>query len=99
MHAFNDVSFQFGADQDGLFTTHTQDIDQTFLDRLREKRNDSAHGPIGDWMHVASVPAIFVHKWLREDGFNAYQAPIKDVEARLRREGLEGFLATEKRAY
>ena len=93
-----DVSFAFDQNADGVFTQHSQDVTKAFLDNLKAKRDASAHGPIGDMMHVASVPAIFIHKWFKE-GFNAYQAPVKDVVARLRREGLDGFLATGKTAF
>lgn len=93
-----DVAFTVGSDVDGLHTQHGQDITASFLDNLKAKRNASAHGPIGDMMHVASVPAIFIHKWFRE-GFNAYQAPVKDVVARLKAEGLTQFLASEKSAF
>ena len=97
MH-MTDVSFAFDQNVEGLFTKHHQDIDSGFLGRLRDKRNASAHSPTGDYMHVASVPAVFIHKWLKE-GFNAYQAPVKDVVAKLRADGLEQFLASDKRAF
>lgn len=98
MH-MTDVSWSIDEDIDGAFTKHDQDITSNFLANLKAKRNASAHGPIGEMMHVASVPVIFIHQWLVRDGFNAYQAPLKDIEARLRREGLTDFLASEKRAY
>jgi hypothetical protein len=98
MTTMTDVGFAVDANADGLYTKHHQDIDGGFLDRLRDKRNASAHSPIGDYMHVASVPAVFIHKWLKE-GFNAYQAPVKDVVAKLRADGLEQFLASDKRAF
>jgi hypothetical protein len=98
MTTMTDVGFSFGENADGLFTQHHQDIDSGFLGRLRDKRNASSHGPIGDYMHVASVPVVFIHKWMKE-GFNAYQAPLKDVVAKLRAEGLTDFLASDKQAF
>lgn len=91
-----DVAYGLGENADGLFAKHSQDIDQGWLGRLREKRNTLATERCGDMLHVASVPAIFIHKWLRE-GFNAYQAPLKEVVAKIKAENLDAFLATDKR--
>ena len=46
-------------------------------------------------MRVATIPAIFVEKWLRE-GFNVYREPLKEIVKKLHREGLTDFLATER---
>jgi hypothetical protein len=94
----NTVSYAFDENSDGLVVAHSQDIPVAWTDWLARKRQEAwnlRHNT--EHIHVASVPAIFVHKWLKE-GFNAYVEPIKEVVKRLHREGLEDFLATDRRA-
>ncbi len=69
-------------------TTH-QEIPDQFLTRLRDIEDNKRPG--ADYSLAASIPVIFVEKWMRE-GFNVFQAPLKDIEARLKKEGLEAFL-------
>lgn len=86
------------SDVDGDYIVSAQDIPEGWSDWLAQKRRDAWElRNSTEHVHVASVPTIFIHKWLKE-GFNAYLAPVKDVVKRLREESLEGFLATEKRA-
>lgn len=69
-------------------TTH-QDIPDSFLQRLRDIESNKRPG--AEYSLAASIPVIFVEKWLRE-GFDIYREPLKAIEARCRREGLEKFL-------
>ncbi|MCX7369857.1 MAG: hypothetical protein NTX90_13375 [Alphaproteobacteria bacterium] len=69
-------------------TTH-QDIPDSFLQRLRDTEDNKRPG--AEYSLAASIPVIFVEKWLRE-GFDIYREPLKAIEARCRREGLEKFL-------
>jgi hypothetical protein len=88
----------FVEDSQGLVLATSQDIPQSWADHIAEIRKASWEArKRTEHVHVASIPTIFVHKWLRE-GFDAYAAPIREVVARLRNEGLDGFLTTEKRA-
>lgn len=90
-----DTTPSLGNDVDGLFLQHYQDIPTTFVDFLADKRKALAKERAGEYLHVASVPTIFVTKWLKE-GLNVYTAPVKDVIKRIREEDLEAFLVTEK---
>lgn len=69
-------------------TTH-QEIPDSFLQRLRDTEDNRRPG--AEYSLAASIPVIFVEKWLRE-GFDIYREPLKAIEARCRREGLEKFL-------
>lgn len=75
---------------------YEQEIPEEFLTSLRKERDDSLSTPAGEFHRVASIPVAVVEKWLRQ-GFNVYEAPIQDTMARLRLEGLDGFLTTKKR--
>lgn len=83
--------------EEGLLVNHKQEITQEFIDECADWRK--AHGRMTrskEYHKVADIPVIFVHKWLQE-GFNIYQEPLKEVVKKLKREGLDGFLTTEKR--
>lgn len=82
--------------EDGLLIENRQVITQEFIDECADWRK--AHGRMTrskEYHKVADIPVIFVHKWLQE-GFNIYQEPLKEVVKKLKREGLDGFLTTEK---
>ena len=91
------VNTKYGADADGVFRKHTQDISQTFLDSLAEQRNESTKRREGDFMRVASIPTVVVEKWMRE-GFDIMndQHTAAEIVKRLKAENLEAFLTTEK---
>lgn len=89
----------FSDSPDGLIVATSQDIPASWATWLGQKRADAWElRNASEHVHVASIPVVFVHKWLRE-GFNVYHEPVKVIEAKLRRENLTGFLATEKRVY
>ena len=48
-------------------------------------------------MRVASIPTVIVEKWMKE-GFNIFDQNVdgKDIIKRLKAEGLDAFLTTEK---
>jgi len=81
---------------DGLLRKHTQQISQSFLDDLKDARNESTSKPMGEFHRVASIPTVVVEKWLRE-GFNIWEASGPEIVKRLKAENLDAFMATEKR--
>lgn len=81
---------------DNVIRKHTQIISQAFLDDLKDARNASKDQKEGEFMRVASIPVAVVEQWQRE-GFDIYQANAKEIVKRLREQGLDYFLATEKR--
>lgn len=79
-----------------LIIEKTQDIPESFLDRLKSIRDASSSRPMGNFHQVASIPTIIVEKWLRE-GFDVQKEPIRETIKRLKAEHLDGFLTTDKR--
>ena len=91
------VNNDFSEEADSLVRTDSQHISQTFLDDLKDKRNESSHQLEGDFQHIASIPVIFVEKW-KKDGFDIMDGsiPFKEIVKKLKAENLDGFMATEK---
>ena len=72
-----------------------QEIPQWWLDQLKDARIESANAPAGDFHRVASIPVAVHERWLRE-GFDCTREPISAAVARLKRQGLDAFMATSK---
>ena len=91
------VNTEFGENADGLFLKKTQEIPQHLLDDLKDERAASTTRREGEFMKVASIPAVVAEKWLRE-GFNILDPNVngKEIVRRLKAENLDGFLATDK---
>jgi len=91
-----EVSFQEDSDEK-LVVKKEQQIPQSFLDRLKESRDESANNRMGDYHRVASIPTVVVEKWMRE-GFNIWDKNVtaKEIVARLKLENLDAFLTTTK---
>lgn len=75
-----------------------QHIPDQFFDDLKEQRDFGTKTEKDGYMKVASIPAIIVNKWFRE-GFDIYNAPAHEIEAKLRTEGYEKLFATSKRVF
>jgi hypothetical protein len=92
-----EVSFQEDSDEK-LVVKKEQAIPQSFLDRLKESRDESANNRMGDYHRVASITTVVVEKWMRE-GFNIWDKNVtaKEIVARLKLENLDAFLTTTKR--
>lgn len=87
----------FQETEEGLLVSHKQEIPQTFIDECSDWRKAQGRMSRTKEHHkVADIPVIFVHKWLQE-GFNIYQEPLTAIVKKLKREGLDHFLTTEKR--
>jgi len=79
-----------------LIQKNTQHISQSFLDDLKDARNQSSSKPTGDMMRVATIPTAVVEKWMRE-GFNIWEAEGSEIVRKLKNEDLDMFLTTDKR--
>ena len=88
---------EFEYNADGLVIKKSQDIPQSLLDSIKEQRNSSKEQKEGEFMKVASIPAVIAEKWMRE-GFNILDPNVngKEILKRLRAENLDAFIATEK---
>lgn len=83
--------------EDGKFyEVATQNFTQNYWDGLQWAKEQDRMQRCPDLWRVASIPAIFVHKWYKE-GFDIDRAPLKEVIARLHRDNLTEFLTTSKR--
>jgi hypothetical protein len=91
-----DITFEDDTDN-ALVVKKEQAIPQSFLDRLKESRDESANNRMGDYHRVASIPTVVVEKWMRE-GFNIWDKNVtaKEIVARLKLESLDAFLTTTK---
>ena len=91
------VTTEFEADAGGLVLKKSQEIPQSLLDSIKAKRDDSTNHKEGEFMHVASIPAVIAEKWMRE-GFNILDPNVngKEIVRRLKAENLDAFLTTEK---
>jgi hypothetical protein len=56
--------------EDKTFISYEQDVEQ-ILDRNKRLQND-ATGPMGDMVHVASIPSSVQLKWLIEHGVDVH---------------------------
>lgn len=94
-----DATWSIDENLDGLLIRKDQEITAEFLDGLKEDRLNSRN-KAQDFHKAASIPTVVVEKWMRE-GFNIFDSNIKaeDILKRLRAEGLDAFIATEKRLY
>lgn len=75
-----------------------QEITDHFHSALRDEKSVSKKQREGNYMHVGSVPVIFINKWKRE-GFDIFDKNVKfaDIIKRLHAEGLDDFISTNKR--
>lgn len=92
----SDFKLHKGDESSHFVVERYQDIPQEFLDQLAEDRKESSTSRMKDFHKVASIPEVLVQKWLRE-GFDIYQADVKEILAKLRAESLDYFIATERR--
>ena len=95
----NDINFirhqtDFGDNADGLFLRRQQEIPDEFLTACRDDRFASS-APAGEYHCVASIPTVVLEVW-KSQGFDYINAPIKDIVRRLRNEGLDDFLTSNK---
>ena len=82
---------------DTLIIKHEQEIPDEYIADLKRQKIESDLERIGDFWKVGEVPVVLVEKWVREDGYDVYKAPVRETLARLRKEQLDAFILTNKR--
>jgi len=90
-----DIKVDFQENTEGLLIQKTQDIPQEHLDYLKAYRADNSSGRMGEYHRAASIPTIIHEKWLSE-GYDCTVEPIRKTLAKLRAEGLDYFITTDK---
>jgi hypothetical protein len=82
---------------DGLIIAKRQEIPDEFISQLRGMKADSMGQREDNFMHVAAIPA-FVHElWLSRDNYDCTKEDIRTSVKKLRAEGLDDFIVTNKR--
>jgi hypothetical protein len=91
----NGVNVSVQSNVDGHIIETHQDIPDSLLKELADKRLASHNVREREMMHVAAIPAALVDRWYRE-GYDVFHEPIRKTVAKLKNENLEYFLATAK---
>lgn len=91
-----DVSVDFDVNVDGLYMVQRQEVTDDLLATLRSERIASSTIRAKDYHKVADIPTGVVEVWLRQ-GRPFYEAPAREVLRWLRNDGLDAFIATNKR--
>lgn len=89
------VSFDEDASTGDLLIKHEQYIPEDFISQLKRDKIDADHRPSADFERVASLPVILVEEWKRV-GYDVFQEPVRKTIARLKAEGLDAFITTNK---
>lgn len=89
------VEFLDGDTETPLVIKRFQDIPQDYLDALAEDRKAST-AKAADFHKACSIPAAVHEMWLRQ-GYDCTKEPVRKTIAKLKAEGLDYFIATEKR--
>lgn len=93
-----DVKTNLRVDADTAHITSSQEIPTSFLDNIADARNATANARMGDMHRVASIPTLYVEKWMRE-GFNIFDrnVTVPEILKRLHREDMERLITTTKK--
>lgn len=91
----HDIAVDFDQNSDGLVIQKSQEIPQWYVDQLKDQRFNSKSNPAGEYHRAASIPVVIVEKWLKE-GYDVYNEPVAKSLARLKAEGLDYFITTDK---
>ena len=95
MNQFKEVDFKIDENTDGLLIEKYQEIPREYVDSLKSYKQDTKHTVAGEYHRAASIPQVIVEKWMQE-GYNIFEEPVSKSLARLRAEGLDYFITTEK---
>jgi hypothetical protein len=94
----SDVDAVFHEDRtDGLIIEKRQDISDDFLSQLRGIKADSADQRERNFMHVAAVPVSVHELWMERDNYDCTKEDIRTTVKKLKAEGLDAFVVTNKR--
>jgi hypothetical protein len=91
----NGVNATVTENTDGHIIESVQNIPDSFLQRLKDERNESQSVREAEHQRVASIPVVLVDKWIKE-GFDFWNESNHKIVAKLKAEGLEYFVTTAK---
>ena len=90
-----DIDLDFKEEGDNLIIQKQQTITDEYIQSLKDARFESKNRPAGNYHRAASIPVILHEKWLKE-GYDCTQEPVRKTVARLKAEGLDYFVTTDK---
>lgn len=91
----HDIGLDFDENSEGLVVHKSQAITDDYIQSLKDARFESKSKPAGEYHLAASIPVILHEKWLAE-GYDCTKEPIKKTLAKLKHEGLDYFVTTDK---
>lgn len=80
-----------------LIIEKRQEIPEEFLSMLQGVKDDSTDQREGEFMLCASVPTDVHELWLARDNYDMLKEDIRTTLKKLRAEGLDKFITTNKR--
>lgn len=89
------TDFDIKDDGDKFTIERFQAIPQEYLDSLKEARFESKNRPAGEYHRAASIPQTLVDHWLAQ-GYDVFNEPISKTLAKLKAEGFDAFITTDK---
>jgi len=90
------IDFHDGDHEGRLVIQRTQDIPQWFLDENAAERAESTSAPMGEIHRFARIPEAVWDTWMRQ-GFDPRRVSPAAVIARMKQEGLDYFLTTDRK--
>jgi hypothetical protein len=81
----------------GFLLERRQEIPDEFMSMLKGIKADSTDQREGEFMHVAAVPEEVANLWLLRDNYDILKEDIRTTVKKLRAEGLDAFIVTNKR--
>src|SRR5262245_43883626 len=82
----------------GLIIRETQLLPDDYISELKQRKIDTLHTPMGDFLEVCEIPTGIADKWHRQ-GFDVMREPIREIIKRLQQEHLDAFITTSKRVF
>jgi hypothetical protein len=91
----SDISINFDENTEGLIIEKSQAIPDEWLQSLKDERFESKNKRTGEFHRAASVPVAVHELWLSQ-GYDMTKEPIKKTLAKLKHEGLDAFITSDK---
>lgn len=93
-----DPRTDFNVACDKLQVVHSQEIPIEAVREWRRKNTESMTRRCQEVEHVAAIPVLFAHEWMRRDGFDVYDknVSLRDIIAKIKKEDCHAFLTSGK---
>lgn len=89
------TAVDFNETADDLIIEKSQYIPDWWIDQLKQDRFESSQAPAGNYHRAASIPQAVHEEWLKQ-GYDCTVEPIKKTIAKLKAEGLDYFITSDK---